>query len=58
MKCKILNNNFKLPFIYAGMRIKLSSFVKSVHKYIIINQSVPSFILKYFLTKCHLTRLF
>ena len=38
VKGKILNNNFILSFINIGMGIKLSSFVKSVHKYSLINQ--------------------
>ena len=43
MKGKILNNNCKLSFINTGMGIKLSSFVKSAHKYSLINQFLAFF---------------
>ena len=43
MKGKILNDNFKLSFFYAGMGIKLGSFVKSVHRYSLMNQLLAVF---------------
>ena len=56
MKGKILNNNYKLSFINTGMAIKLSNFVKSVHKYSLISQFLALF--KSSLTTCYLTILF
>ena len=38
MKSKILNDNYEISFYHAGMGIKLSSCVKSIHKYSLINQ--------------------
>ena len=37
MKSKILNDNCELYFVRAGIGIKLSSFVKSIHKYSLIS---------------------
>ena len=43
MNCKIPNDNCELSFVHAGMGIKLSSFVKSIHKYSLINQFLALF---------------
>ena len=43
MKSKILSDNCVLSFIHDGMGIKLSSFVKSIHRSSLIDQLVALF---------------
>ena len=42
-ECSSHTEHCKLSFYYAGMGIKLSSFVKSIHKYSLMNQFLAFF---------------